>query len=287
MRRALWPFLLILLLAACRQEPVPAHPALWEVRGENGEQAWLFGTIHSLERPVEWKSSRVAMALDAADLLIVEVADLEDSARISRTFAKLATSPGHPPLSRRVSPAKREALEQMLRRHRLDDNGFSQVETWAAALTLAQAETRDLNREYGIDLAVMSAMKGKPVEEMEGAAQQLSIFDRLPESEQRDLLEAVVTDSGALDPESRKLAEAWRSGDMKTIERETDKGMLADPELREALLESRNSEWSGRISRDMEAGRKPFVAVGAAHMAGPDGLPALLAARGYTVTRVQ
>ena len=42
-----------------------------------------------------------------------------------------------------------------------------------------------------------------------------------------------------------------------------------------------------RIAQLLEAGQRPFVAVGTGHMIGEDGLPALLAERGYTVRRIQ
>ena len=43
----------------------------------------------------------------------------------------------------------------------------------------------------------------------------------------------------------------------------------------------------GRIAAILEGAPQPMVAVGAAHLAGEDGLPALLIARGYGVRRIQ
>jgi len=57
--------------------------------------------------------------------------------------------------------------------------------------------------------------------------------------------------------------------------------------LREALLLARNREWVRRITGMLHAGKRPFVAVGARHMAGPHGLPAGLAQQGFEVRRVQ
>lgn len=276
--------LAVLLLAACAPEPQPANPALWRVEGSRGEWGYLFGTIHSLKQPALWRSGKVAGALDQSDRIVVEVARLADTAGLSKTFAAMSKSPGLPPLSARVEPALRPRLDEAMRKVGARENTFESVETWAAALSLARAGQSADDAANGVDRAVEAAAKGKPVIELEGAVRQLGLFDALPEQEQRDLLAAVLRDSGSIDNESGDLAEAWRKGDMTLIEGETRRGLLADPELREALFTARNRAWGDKLNAMLVRGEHPFVAVGAAHMAGPEGLPALLAAKGYKVT---
>ena len=279
--------LAILLLAACAPEPQPAKPALWRVEGARGEWGYLFGTIHSLKQPALWRSGKVGPALDEADRIVVEVARLSDQASLSKTFAAMSKTPGLPPLSARIEPALRPRLAAAMRSVGARENHFVGVETWAVALSLARAGQSADDAANGIDRAVEAAANGRPVVELEGAIAQLGIFDAMPEREQRDLLAAVLRDADSIDSESGSLVEAWRKGDMALIERETRQGLLADPELREALFAARNRAWTERLGAMLAKGEHPFVAAGAAHMAGAEGLPALLVASGYKVRPVQ
>lgn len=278
--------LLLVALAACTPKPEPAEPALWQVEGPRGESAYLFGTIHTLPRPAAWRTRPVDRALEQSDRIVVEVADLADDTAMAEVFADLARSPDRPPLSQRVTPDSRKALAALLDKGGMNESQFASTETWAAALMLARIGDRSAGA-YGIDRAVIEAAGERPVVELEGASRQLGIFDALPEKEQRDLLNAVVDDTENLEAENARLAETWRKGDMTAIEAETHTGLLADPELRQVLFISRNRAWAAQIVAMLQRGERPFVAVGAAHMAGPEGLPAMLAAQGYRVTRIQ
>lgn len=281
------PALVLVLLAACTQpEPIPAKPALWQITGPNGEIGWLFGTIHALPQLYDWQTPRFSAALQQADRIVVEVASLDQPDVIASTFAELARTPGQPALASRVPEPQRPALRQLQLRTGTDDAQFADVETWAAALTLARAADPQQDTGLGVDRAILKLAGTRPVEELEGALLQLRIFDQLPEAEQRDLLSATVAEASATaDPDG--LAGAWARGDLTRLEAETRRGLLADPELRAALLVQRNRAWTDRIAAMLARKQRPMVAVGAAHLVGADGLPALLASQGYAVTRVQ
>ncbi len=272
-------------LAGCdsngRQWPNPS-PAIWEVRAPNGERGWLFGTIHALPDGAEWQTPAIDAALAQAGLLTVEIADLQDHERGQRALARRSRSDGLPPLSQRVPPQDRPRLQALMDRAGLDDSDFRGVKSWAAALMLANAlSTGDAGN--GVDRALLS--RKIPVIGLESFEAQFARFDALPDSEQADLLLSLEAETA--DGRADGLQEAWLTGDTGAIERLSGSGLLADPELREALLTARNRAWLPTVAAQIEAGKRPFVAVGAAHMAGPDGLPELLAARGFTVSRLR
>ena len=272
-------------LAACTPQPDPARPAFWQVTGPHGQKGWLLGTIHALPRPAAWRSPVIGAALGEANVVAVEIAGLGDSAKMALLFDKLEHSPGLPPLSARIDPALRGALTRQLAAAHMAEADFATTETWSAALRLARAGEDSGDSANGIDRAVLREAAAKQVVELEGAGVQLGLFDAMPEAEQRAMLNAVLRDAGRT--EQGDLAEAWRKGDFAKIEAETKRGMLADPALRQTLFTGRNKSWADQLTGRMNRGERVFVAVGAAHMAGSDGLAAMLAARGFKVARVQ
>ncbi|WP_296676262.1 TraB/GumN family protein [Novosphingobium sp.] len=280
--------LALLALAGCRQAQ-PVTPALWQVDGPHGEKAWLFGTIHALPRPVAWRSAAVNTALAQADRIVLEVAEIDDQAALETSFAQLAAAPQPIALRTRLPANTAASFDRFVTQYKVDPAPLAKLDTWAAAIILAQAAQADAGSDSanGIDRAVKKAAGSRPVEEFEGADRQFRIFDGLPEADQRDLLGAVIADAGSARADTRALEQEWQRGDLAAMERETTTGMMADPELRAALLVQRNQAWRDQLVIMLARGQRPFVAVGTAHLAGPEGLPALLASRGYRVRRIQ
>ena len=289
MRVSLLAVIATLALVACHSTPVEQHhPALWQVTGPGGEAGYLFGTVHALPDGLAWKTAAIDRAIAGSSILVLEIVDPADETAARAAFVRLGTTPGQPPLEQRVDPAQREALKAAMAKTRLQPAQFASLEDWAAALTLSFAlEARDgYDPDNGADRALLASAGKRPVVGLETLEGQLGLFDALPAREQRSLLGAVVAESVG-DVSDKRLVKAWAQGDVATLDREAHAGMLADPRLREALLVSRNRNWAEQVEALLKAGKRPFVAVGAAHVAGIDGLPEMLAAKGFTVKRVQ
>jgi hypothetical protein len=277
---------------AYAKAPQAGHPALWQV-SDRDTTIYLFGTIHLLPEHFQWRTPEFDKALQSSQELVVEtIVDDKDPSKIMSALASLAfNTPNLPPLIERVPPDKRAALAEVIKKTGLPPQAFDRMETWAAAFILLGVQYRELNLkgEEGVEAVLRNSFttQGKPVGELETNLEQFGFFDRLPPKGQEALLEGALEDSKAADAEFAGMLQAWAKGDVRDIARTFDHDLAASPELAQALIHQRNSNWTTWIEKRMTQPGTTFIAVGAGHLAGSDSVIAMLQRAGYRVKRVQ
>ena len=277
--------------SAAAKAPTPAKPALWAV-ADADTTIYLFGTIHLLPPEYQWRTRKLDDAVAASQQLMVEtIVDESNPHQMLAALAGLAFSKDLPPISERVPPEKRAALDAAIKKSGLPRAHFDQMETWAAAFMLLGNQFRDLGLKAGagVENVLRSAFarQGKGVGELESNHEQLSFFDALPESAQRALLEGSISEPKDMSKDFDRMVRAWSSGDVDAVAAVFNRELSAVPELREMLLKRRNANWSRWVERRMTTPGSLMIAVGAGHLAGDDSLIEMLQRGGYKVRRVQ
>ncbi|MCY1671568.1 TraB/GumN family protein [Novosphingobium sp. SL115] len=275
---------------AKQDEPkVEARVALWQVMDKSGHvRGWLFGTVHALPRDTQWLRPEITDALAQADRLVLEIAEPLDQTVAGEALASLAGTAGLPPPSQRVLPAYRDELAAVYKNLGLSDADFTDTESWAVALQLAAiaGQKAGADPESGAEPRLRRLAAGKPVTGFETIHSQFGIFDALPVRQQQVLLQEVAIEAATEMDEEADMVALWLKGNDLGIAREASRGFLADSGLHQALLTDRNRNWADQLDAMLKAGATPFVAVGAAHLAGSDSLQRLMMARGWEIKRV-
>ena len=285
----------VVALASCATTPAvestTARPALWQV-SDRDTTIYLFGTIHLLPKDYPWRTAAFDRAVAGSQTLVVEtIVDNKNPQALAAELARLGFRGGLPPLAERVSPAKRPLLEAAIRKTGIPRTAYDRMETWAAAFMLLGTQFKDLGLlgEAGVEAVLKNAFTqaGKPVGQLETNTEHLSLFDTLPESAQRALLEGSLDAPAEMRTQFNEMLTAWARGDVAQIGASFNEDLSGSPELREALIKRRNVNWTRWIQRRMAAPGSVFVAVGAGHLAGPDSVVTMLQRDGYRVRRVQ
>lgn len=267
----------------------PARPALWQLRDPD-TTIYLFGTVHMLPAGVRWLDGRVAQAFDLADTLVLEIMLPDDPMQMMAQMAAVGRSPGLPPLVERVPEAQRARLAVLMKRYGIPTGGLDGYETWAAALLLQSAVLAGagFSSAEGVEATLVARAKAAPkrLEGLETVAQQLAIFDELPEVDQRAFLSAIVAESSDVAALARAMVATWSRGDVDSLAQSLNDELDDDPELAKRLIADRNARWADWLVRRLDQPGRIFVAVGAGHLGGRESVIALLEARGLTVERI-
>jgi uncharacterized protein YbaP (TraB family) len=251
------------------------------------------GSVHLSDDEIAFDPA-VERALSGAGVLVLEVAPEElDPERMFELTAKTAFFDDGRTLASVLSPDTWTLLQERLERDRLAPEGFVLMEPWFVGITLqlVALQRRGFDPERGADMALArsAAATGKSILGLETAEAQLAALDSLPLATQELMLRGILESDGDGEEGVPLLLDAWRKGDTARIEAEVFAELGSHPELVpffEAIYFERNRQMASGIARIVDGGGRSFVVVGAAHVVGEQGVPALLAAQGYVVRRL-
>jgi uncharacterized protein len=263
---------------------------LWRVT-KGGHSSWLYGTLHVGRESWMFPGPQARMALQSVDRLALEL-DLLDPAVMGRLMSLVTAEPSAKPLPEALARRLKSLSEAWCAGPEL---AGLKPELQAVSLTVAAARRAGLEAAYGADLflALQARRLGKPVLSLETPESQMGVLVQPnPEEMVRFVDHALAElENGEALPTLERLAGAWARGDWNELSHYAEWCRCLDTEEDRALMrkinDERNVEMAAQVARRHETGEKLFVAVGALHMIGPQGLPALLAARGFEVRRME
>ncbi|HZX70269.1 MAG TPA: TraB/GumN family protein [Rhodanobacter sp.] len=285
---------LLARLAICLTLLLPvaaiAHPALWVVKDAD-TTIYLFGTVHLLPNDTDWRYPALEKALADSDSLTIELTD-DDLIRMQALVLQYGLDPGHP-LSDKLSAAENATLTRAAQTAGVPGGAstLQMMRPWLAGLTLTVAPLlkAGLDPAHGVDKLLKAQMlaAGKPVNGLETSEQQIRFLADLPVDVELEFLRSTLRDVDKGSSELTSLIDAWKSGDTATIARIEDEDLAQhEPALYQRLLVQRNQTWATKIAAMLQHPGTIFIAVGAAHLAGPDSVQARLKQMGIPVEQV-
>jgi uncharacterized protein YbaP (TraB family) len=277
-----------LLIALCLiATPAAAEPPVWVLKDADSTIV-LFGSVHLLPPGLDWRPDALDAALKNADDVWFE---LPVDAVATRETAQLALAKGFLPegesLTALLSPKAAERLKAAADRLHLDMKALDRMRPWLADATLAVAQMAKggANGSDGVERTLLKAAPASAtLRAFETPDEQITLFADVPLNEQIASLEKNLTEVEDKPESFDGLVGAWMAGDLAALEKNALEPMRRDmPVLYRSFVVERNARWAKAIEERLAGSGESVMVVGAAHLIGAEGVPAMLRAAGHTV----
>jgi uncharacterized protein YbaP (TraB family) len=262
-----------------------SEPVIFSVTDADSEII-LYPTFHILPEGVEWQSEALTAALERTEEIWYEIpAGAETDPAFQQMTMQLGMSPDNP-LSKSLPEETYAKLQAAATEMGFPIENLEPMRPWMASIVIpvVQMMQAGYNPELGVEARLQAMVTDKPVKAFETAEQQLRFLADMPEADQIAMLESTLEDLDEGKEMIAKMVTAWSTGDMNYLETEMVNEMKVDyPGVYDVMIKKRNDTWVERLDQEMQGSGVDFVAVGAAHLIGEDGVPEQLLEKGYKV----
>lgn len=260
-----------------------AKGMLWEIKPSGAPASYLFGTIHlaGLTR----LPPAVALALVKAEVFVAETALDPDAMAY---FQRQMYSDAGPNLATVFEQPLRERLLALLADYGFERQTARTLKPWAAFTLLSRpkptgAPTLDQTLE------LMARTREIPVRGLQSVDELVAALEGMPLDSQRQIVIDTVCNHALIEQQAQDLIAEYFDEDLAGMLAVSGRFEPHDPTVakmfRERILDNRNDRMLERLEPYLEQGGA-FVAVGALHLPGEEGLLRGLKARDYRINAV-
>lgn len=289
-RRSCWVRLACLFSACILSSIARAESSVWLVQAED-HTIYLGGTVHLLRAADYPLPDEYGEAYAASASLVFET-DLSSMSDLS-VQAKLL---------QQLSYGDGESLKTVL-----NEEAYSILEAYTGSIGLPLAmlekfkpgmivstlQIMEFQRigftPQGVDayFNTLAISDGKSLGQLETIDAQIGFLASMGEGNESEFILLSLKDLKDTAEVMDDMIAAWRIGDNDAL----SEFFVADmqeqaPEIYDSLLKQRNVNWLPQLEEMLESPEIEFVLVGAAHLVGPDGLLAMLQAKGYQISQL-
>jgi uncharacterized protein YbaP (TraB family) len=262
---------------------------LWRISREGVPPSYVFGTIHVADPRVLDLPDPVSRALARSRHYYAE--SFQGEREAARFFEAAQFEDG-----RRLEPligaGAYAKVAAMLRERQVPDEVIARLKPWAALANFTV--TPEDYEKITLDQKLIGLARGQKLRVLglEGIEEQISVFERIPLDTQVELLKHALDHRDELAAMIEPTIQAWMKRDLAGVHAASDRVAASYPEIAghyrvlfRRVVENRSVVMAHRLFMPLREGRA-FVAVGANHLYGGEGMLALIEKQGNRVERV-
>ena len=281
---------LLLLFQSCKSQPEIKLPTndnnntlLWEISG-NGlkKPSYLFGTFHMMCKDDILFSKNLSDALTASEEVYFEM-DLDDASNTlgalffmnmkdGKTLKDLYTAEEF----NRLNTYFKDSLGTSLTTFQKMKPAF--LEAFLFPKMMPCKEMSGVEQE----LMKMAKKQQKEIKGFETIAFQASVFDSIPYADQARSLLTSIDSINKYKEYFDTMLNVYKRQEVDSIEALFNNPNFGIKDGLDILLDKRNRNWVGQLKTILPV-NNIFIAVGAGHLVGKNGLIAMLKEEGYTL----
>lgn len=294
----LWLILTLLLFTALQNSYAESkdergilHPngLLWKIEKQGMVDSYLYGTMHVGDPRVVNLAPEVELAFMQANHFVMEVLmnfkamGYMASASFFSDGRTLKDVMGHLEYKRLTSLINKRIF--------LSEDVLKHMKPWAVLMLLMMPADQLAQSGAALDMVLYRRASQRKVKltGLETAQEQVAVFESMSMDDQLWMLNRSIEEIDNTDAQLPEMLNAYVDRDLAQLVRIQQAFMYEDSEIDDRfmyqLLDVRNVKMAKRISPVLKQGNA-FIAIGALHLPGEEGVLHLLEQQGFTVTSI-
>jgi len=255
---------------------------LWQIsHAESDAISYLFGTMHVRDKRAFGGMSVIEEKIEACDAFAAEFNF--DDADVMQMDNQMQL-PENQNLAHLFKPKKYKAIATFLEKQTGMDITFFDQQKPFFIYQLITETLFQKDMPFALDryLHEHAKARNKILTGVETFAEQMAIMEKISLEEQAKILQQTIKNFENYRRQLKKLTNLYQSGQLQKLNKSARKGMGS---LRKLLIDDRNFIMADRIAA-MTADQSTFIAIGAGHLGGKNGVLRLLKLKNMKVKPV-